>query len=106
MIKRSSFDYEREVRLVYWHTGEFHDALANFAWNDDKMRFENLVDDPRSIRPGMSFACEVDVMIERVIVSPFAPLWYAPMIEQVRDRLGYGFLVHKSKLLEGPPVIP
>lgn len=106
MIKRPSFDYEREVRLVHWHTGEFHDALANFAWNDGTMRFDDLIDDPRPIRPGMSFACEVDVMIERVIVSPFAPPWYAPLIERVREQLGYHFSVHKSQLLEVPPIIP
>lgn len=29
MVKRSSFAFEKEVRLVHWHTGEFHDALAN-----------------------------------------------------------------------------
>lgn len=106
MIKRSSFEYEREVRLVHWHKGEFHDALANFAWNDERMRFDDLIDDPRPIRPGLSFVCDVDVMIERVIVSPFAPQWYAPMIDRVRERLGYRFSVHKSKLLDVPPVIP
>jgi hypothetical protein len=106
MIKRSSFEYEREVRLVHWHTGEFHDALVNFAWDDERMRFDDLIEDARPLRPGMSFACDVDAMIERVIVSPFAPLWYAPMIERVRERLGYRFSVQMSKLLELPPVVP
>lgn len=106
MIKRSSFEYEREVRLVHRKPGEFHDALVNFNWNDDKMRFDDLVDDPRPIPAGMSFACDIDVMIERVIVSPFAPPWYAPMLERVRERLGYRFSIHKSKLLDVPPMLP
>ena len=106
MIKRSSYEYEKEIRLVHWHTGNFHDALENFNWNEESMRFDNLIEDNRPIESGMSFACDMNVMIERVIISPYAPPWYAPMIEQVRDRLGYRFPIHKSKLLDLPPVHP
>lgn len=106
MIKRASYAYEAEVRLVHWHTGEFHDALEKFAWNEEIMRFEDLIEDARPIRPGRSFACDIDTMIESVIVSPFAPSWYAPMIDRARERLGYRFPVQQSKLLEKPPIIP
>lgn len=106
MIKRSSFDYEREVRLVHWHTGDFHDAVANFAWNDERMRFDDLIDDPRPLTPGMSVECDLSTLIERVVVSPFAPSWYVPMLNRVRERLGHRFVVQKSKLLDAPPVIP
>lgn len=106
MIKSVSYAYEQEVRLVHWRTGEFHDALANFNWNDETLRFDDLIDDPRPLRPGVSLACEIDVLIERVIVSPFAAPWYAPMIERLRDKLEYSFPVHTSKLLSAPPVIP
>jgi len=105
MIKRSNFEYEREVRLVYWDTSEGHDALENFSWNAEKLRFDDLIDDPRPVNPGMAFDCEVDVLIERIIVSPFAPDWYAPMLDRLRDRLGYRFSVHKSELLAAPPRI-
>ncbi|MCW3849127.1 DUF2971 domain-containing protein [Sphingomonas sp. LB-2] len=106
MIKRLSFEYEREVRLVHWRTGELHDALANFSWNEEKMRFDDLIEDSRPIPPGMALMCDVDAMIECVIVSPFAPPWYAAMIERMRDRFGYGFPVGHSRLLAAPPVIP
>jgi hypothetical protein len=66
MIKRSSFEYEREVRLVHWRTDEYHDALANFAWNEDRMRFDDLIEDPRPLTPGMSVDCDVDALIEKV----------------------------------------
>jgi hypothetical protein len=106
MVKRATYAYEQEVRLVHCHTGEYHDALANFAWNDETMRFEDLIDDPRPVRSGISLECDVDVLVKRVIVSPFAPQWYAPMIDRVREKLGYRFPVHQSKLLEAPPVVP
>lgn len=106
MIKRSSYKYEQEVRLVHRHTSDFHDALANFEWNDNTMRFDNIIDDPRPVVPGKSFNCEIDVLIERVIVSPFAPPWYAPMIERVRERFGLRFPIHRSTLLDAPHSLP
>ena len=106
MVKRASYKYESEVRLVHWHTGSFHDALENFAWNEETMRFDDLIEDTRPIKPGMVFKCDVDVLVERVIISPFAPPWYAGMIERMRDMLGHRFPVHMSNLLETPHVIP
>jgi hypothetical protein len=106
MSKRACYDYEQEVRLVHWHTGEFHDVLANFSWNEQSMRFEDLIEDTRPIRPGMSLSCEIDVIVEKVIVSPFAPSWYEPMIDRVRERLGYKFAVQRSQLLDIPCVLP
>lgn len=103
--KRSSFAYEQEVRLVFWETGEFHDSLSNFDWNEETMRFENIVEDPRPITPGISLTCDLDTMIEEVIVSPLAPAWYLPMIERLKEKLGYSFSVTASTLLTAPPTI-
>jgi hypothetical protein len=106
MVKRVSYAYEAEVRLVHWHTGGSHDALEKFAWNEQTMRFDDLIEDTRPIRPGCSLACALDVLIERVIVSPFAPPWYVPMIDRLREQLGFRFPVDRSRLLEAPVVIP
>jgi hypothetical protein len=105
IVKRASYSYEAEVRLVYWHTGELHDALENFAWNEETMRFDDLIEDTRPIRPGQSFKCNLEAMIERVIISPFAPPWYVPMIDRLRERLGLRFPIEKSRLLDAPRVI-
>lgn len=104
--KRASYAYEQEARLVHRRTGGSHDPLANFAWNEETMRFDNLVDDTTAITPGISFECALDVLIERVIISPFAPLWYVPMIERLRDQFGCRFPVTASALLNAPLPIP
>lgn len=106
MVKRNSYAYEAEVRLIHWHTGGSHDALENFAWNEETMRFDDLIEDKRPITPGYSFPCVMDVLIDRVIVSPFAPTWYEPMIGRLRDQLGLNFRMVRSKLLETPAIIP
>lgn len=107
MIKRISYSYEQEVRLVFWDIdpASFHDPLENFSWNEEKMRFENLVDDPRPLIPGLSLQCDVSVLIERVIISPFAPSWYLSMIERLRDQLDLHFPVIASTLLAAPKTI-
>jgi len=104
--KRTSYEYEHEVRLVYWHPDEGHDALVNDNWNEETMRFDDLVEDIRPIDPGVSIDCDVDVLVQSVIVSPFAPAWFATMIERLRDQLGCRFTVESSTLLRAPvPII-
>lgn len=105
MRKRASYAYENEVRLVHWQTGQYHDPAANFAWNDETMRFDDLIEDTRPPNPGISLNCDLDVLIEAVIVSPFAPPWYTVMIERLRERLGYHFPVVQSSLLQAPRAI-
>lgn len=106
MVKRASYSYEREVRLVYWDTEDMYDPLANFKWNSSNRRFEDLIYDNRPLVLGRAFECDLDVLIERVIISPFAPAWYQPMIERLRDRLDLRFPVDVSKLLTVPLPVP
>jgi hypothetical protein len=105
MIKRSSYSYEQEVRIVHWKTDHVHNGIDYDAWNDETMLFERFIDDVRPIQPGMSVNCDIDTIIEMVIVSPYAPSWYLPMVERLRDRFGHSFLVRKSNLLDPPPVV-
>jgi|GEM_PF-5756504 len=100
--KRESYKYEQEVRLVYWSTSDLHDALVNNEWNEAIMRFDNLVDDARPIRAGISLKCDLDALIECVIVSPFAPPWFVEMIMRLRDQLGCSFSVKQSMILNAP----
>lgn len=103
--KRSSFAYEQEVRLVHWQTGHYHDPLSNFEWNEQTMRFDNIVTDSRPLTPGISLDCDLDTMIEHVTISPLAPAWYLPMIERLKEKLDYRFPVSASTLLTAPMTI-
>jgi hypothetical protein len=106
MVKRSSYSYEKEVRLVHWDTTDIHDPLNNFSWNEATMRFDNVVEDRRPLIPGLSLQCDVDVLVDRVIVSPLAPSWYLPMIERLKQQLGFRFPIVASRLLIAPDAIP
>jgi hypothetical protein len=102
LSKLSNYEYEREVRLAHWSVGESHAPLAKSKWNPVTRRFEDLLDDLRPIQSGLAFACDLDALIERVIVSPFAPPWYLSTVEAIRDSFGFKFPVRRSILLDTP----
>lgn len=102
MAKRLSFLYEQEVRLVHLDEANLYNPLSPAKWNEETLRYENLVSDPRPLSPGLALNCDIDTLIERVMVSPFSPPWYAPMLEQLRDQLGFKFQVCTSDLLSDP----
>ncbi|ABS13871.1 MULTISPECIES: DUF2971 domain-containing protein [Pseudomonadota] len=106
MVKRVSYSYEQEVRLVYWDTEDMHNPLPEFSWNKETMRFDNIVEDNRPINPGVSLKCDIDTLIERVLISPFAPSWYREMIDRLKKQLGFEFPVFSSNLLATPPLVP
>jgi hypothetical protein len=106
MIKRDSYAYEDEVRLVHWDTSALHDSLSNAVWNEEQMRFDGIIDDNRPIVPGINLECDVNVLIERVVVSPFSPPWYLPMIQRLCDQLQFTFPITSSALLTAPSIVP
>jgi hypothetical protein len=104
LVKRLSYKYEQEVRLVFCDTSVSHDALDGATWNAETMRYENLKKDERPVVAGRHIECDIHTLIERVIVSPFSPSWCVSMIEAVRDQLGFKFPVQRSKLFDAPEV--
>lgn len=106
IVKRSNYQYEQEVRLVYYNTEDIHNPLEDFSWNRKRMRFDNIKEDIRPVTPGFSLSCNLDVLIEAVVISPEAPSWYLPMIENLRDSLGFGFKVYSSQLLVAAQIPP
>jgi len=103
--KLSSYEYEREVRLVHWDIENAHHPLANCEWNDVSWRFEKIEDELSPVKQGLKVTCQIEELIEEVVVSPFAPAWYLPMLVAVRDKLGYQFQISASPLLS-EPLIP
>lgn len=89
--KRTSFEHEREVRLILDHGTPFHEN-----GNPD---FEK--DNPYT---GLELKINVHNLIDDVYVSPDSTPWFFDIVESVINRYGYSksFNVHKSKLSELP----
>lgn len=90
-VKRPSFEYEREVRLIIDHGTPFH---------------ENGAPDFDKINPyaGLDLKVNVHHLIDAVYVAPDTDPWFLDTVESVKDKYGYSasFDVCKSKLSEVP----
>lgn len=99
LIKLAQYKYENEVRLVYWDTSSIHDPIKDFQWNEDRLRFDNVEYDQSPLKPGISFECEVNVLVEKIVTSPFSPPWYTKAIARLLSDLGYKIPVEQSLIM-------
>lgn len=75
--KRKSLSHEREVRAVHYF----------------------FADDPQL---GINISIDLANLIDKVVVSPFAPAWFAPVVKETAARYGYTLDVQQSELLQEP----
>lgn len=76
-FKRMSLSHESEIRIL-------------------------LDNDIGSDAPGKILNCDLDALIQQVIVSPFAPPWFTNVVAGVVERFGYHFETRRSELLDEP----
>jgi hypothetical protein len=74
--KRKSFEYEREVRVV-WRADAAFDQLGRYL--------------PASL----------EQLIEEVVISPTAEVWFEDLVRSVTKKYGLDLGIAESKLLEG-----
>ena len=92
--KRKSFDFENEVRFVWWDDGSTN-PIGRSPRTVEEM--ESL-----PINPGIAVPCDLAVMIEAVVISPVTEKWVASSVSQVCERVGLSCPVSKSSLLDKP----
>jgi hypothetical protein len=75
--KRNSFDYEREVRIVW---------LAEDAMTGT----------------GRYVSADLEKLVDKVIVSPTAERWFGELVESVTGKYGLELAIARSSLLDDP----
>jgi len=78
--KQKAYSYEDEVRLI------------NFI-DDPKFAWEN-----QSVKEGVYIKCNLDEMIQKIVLSPFSPQWYFSLIENVCKKFKCKKIIEKSTL--------
>ena len=74
--KRTAFKHENEVRVIFKEKG--------------------------STKMGMPVKIDLNMLIEKVHVSPSAPSWFASLVESVLKKYGLNIIVEHSKLDDNP----
>ena len=82
LFKRKSFEYESEIRAVTRiFTPEEKEAL---------------------IHNGIYVPIDIEILVEKVFVSPTSPEWFRELVEAILARYGFDKPVVKSNLYDAP----
>lgn len=118
LYKRESFSHEREYRLVYWDTSVTHKELRPvngfFDWDGRLVPASavppGVVSAGRSLEEiaaippaaGVSISCDLERLIQRIVVSPLAEKWFSAVVEGVCAQYGVKAAVERSRLADEP----
>lgn len=75
MYKRKSFEHEKEVRALYF------DGFSYVEWGQTRKEEENK--QYKRDNAGTYISVDLDILIEKIYVSPLAGKWYLDVIKQV-----------------------
>ena len=99
--KRQSFKYEQEVRAIvqYLPTGlgrtELRDSIPNISKSEID-RWPDICD------IGIDYEVDLNLLIQEVVVSHFAPDWLLDLVKSVTKRYELEAPINKSRLAESP----
>jgi hypothetical protein len=99
IFKRLAFQHEQEVRLGTYRADvrtEFFDECGLLKTPAPEVRAEDVLLFPG--RKGVYVGADVSVLIERVVVSPFSPVWFSDLVVSLSKKLGYTFEVVSSEM--------
>ena len=86
--KRKSFEHEHEVRAIN----------SRFASQDDEISMQ-LYHDRIS---GTYYEVDLSLLIQQVVVAPFAPEWFLELVKSITARYNFNFPVVKSTQADDP----
>jgi hypothetical protein len=90
--KRHSFRFEEELRAVYPHVPIRYEGDGT----------DRGIDFSLPSLPGLSFSVDLELLIERIHVSPTASEWFAELVRDVCSRYGLKAPVTQSDLAGSP----
>jgi hypothetical protein len=82
---------------------EFFDDVGLLKTPAPGVRTEDVLLSPG--RKGVYVDADIIVLIERVVVSPFSPIWFSDLVVSLSKRLGYAFEVVASEMSRPSPLL-
>lgn len=81
--KDIAYSYENEVRLI-------HEIIRPIGWEYDWTKEE--------VEEGKYIKTEIDILIDEIIIAPFAPSWYYMLIKDLCSKYNLVKPIKKSRL--------
>ncbi len=92
MWKQKSFEYEKELRAIYWRLTRLDRESAS---PDLRELFDNLP-------PGFDIVVDLNTLIENIVLSPTSPKWLERLVRTIASR--YNIVQPKSSSLSVNPL--
>jgi hypothetical protein len=105
MFKRLAFRHEQEVRLGTYRDDvrpEFVDETGHITASNPRVALADILMHPE--RTGVYVPASISALVERVVIYPFAPVWFSELVTSLSKRLGYGFEVVSSEMARPSPL--
>lgn len=80
--KRRSYAHEQELRALHFHPA--------------------LLEETPSLPAGLNIACDLDTLIDAIVVSPGSASWFREVITSLTERYGIAKAIVQSSLDDGP----
>lgn len=99
MYKRRAFRHEQEMRIGTYNCDvrtEFVDNAGFIKAPTPSMTVADILLYPD--RKGVYVPANISALIERVVVYPFAQIWFSDLVTALCKRLGYAFEVVPSEM--------
>jgi hypothetical protein len=98
MRKRKSFEFEKELRVVFWDNNISHKALPNgVRFNRGPDEIENM-----EVSDGREISCDLNNLIQNVYVYPAAENWFRDLVAAVLRKYALDKGVQTSNLDVAP----
>jgi hypothetical protein len=99
MFKRTAFAHEREVRVGTYRADVrfgFFDSAGFIKVREPGTTANQVLLSPD--RKGVYVAVDVPTLIERLVISPYAPNWFSDLVTSLVGKLGYTFDIVSSEM--------
>ena len=93
LIKRHAFHHENEVRII----ASTFDGYEDSQWTEEKQTY--LLDITKPVPAGVYIDCDIQSLVEEVVISPLTPAYSARALESISKRLAPNIVIRKSTLL-------
>jgi hypothetical protein len=101
MYKRQAFKHEQEVRIGAYNSDVNHELL-NASGSTPSITLNDILLHPE--RKGVYVPTNIMVLIEKVVIYPFAPIWFSDLVTSLSKKLGYAFEVVPSGMSRPSPL--
>ncbi len=98
LCKRKSYDFEHELRMLHWDQ-----SITHTLSNEQPVGFRAPEEiEKMPVSSGVIIPCDINILIEKVYVSPMASGWFLQLVESLVSRYNLDKKVRRSGLSDEP----